>query len=118
MPPRSSASTAATSAGAASTRSSTSWIARRGSLSGRAARPWLRSWILRDPLGAPGGGIPARWIAFVVGEAREKGMSGGAEMFLSYVAQAPGADKLTPERRGDLRGRFRHKLTNMDVEAL
>jgi pimeloyl-ACP methyl ester carboxylesterase len=78
----------------------------------------LRSLVLMDTFAAPTGGIPASWIDFVVGEAREKGMTAVAELFLSYVDQAPGADKLTPERRDDLRGRIRHKLTNMDVEAL
>ncbi|HZQ83980.1 MAG TPA: alpha/beta fold hydrolase [Acidimicrobiales bacterium] len=83
------------------------------------ARPdTLRSLILMDTFAAPTGGIPATWIDFVVGQARESGMTAVAEMFLSYIDQAPNADQLTPERREELAGRLRYKLTHMDIEAL
>ena len=82
------------------------------------ARPdALRSLILMDTFAAPTGGIPATWIDYVVGLARDKGMTAVAEMFLSYIDQAPNADKLSPERRDELAARIRYKLTHMDVEA-
>lgn len=78
----------------------------------------LRSLILMDTFAAPTGGIPATWVDYVTGVARGQGMPAVAEMFLSYIDQAPNADQLTPERREDLAGRLRYKLTHMDVEAL
>ena len=78
----------------------------------------LRSVILMDTFASPTGGIPATWIDYVTGVAREKGMPAVAEMFLSYIDQAPNADQLSPERREELAGRIRYKLTHMDVEAL
>ena len=78
----------------------------------------LRSLILMDTFAEPTGGIPASWIDYLVGVAREKGMEGVAEMFLSYIDQAPNAGDLTPERREELASRIRYKLTHMDVEAL
>ena len=78
----------------------------------------VRSLILMDTFAAPTGGIPATWIDHVVGLARDKGMEAVAELFLAYVEQAPGADKLSAERREALQDRIRYKLTHMDVEAL
>ena len=78
----------------------------------------LRSLILMDTFAAPSNGIPVAWIEQVVGIGREQGMGAVAELFLAYVDNAPGADKLSPERRDELKGRIRYKLTNMDVEAL
>jgi len=78
----------------------------------------LRSLILMDTFASPTGGIPITWIEYVVGVGRDKGMEAVAEMFLSYIDQAPNAASLSAERRAELAGRIRYKLTHMDIEAL
>jgi pimeloyl-ACP methyl ester carboxylesterase len=83
------------------------------------ARPdTLRSLILMDTFAAPNGGIPTTWIDHVVGLGRDKGMDAVAEMFLSYIDQAPNAASLSAARRDELASRLRYKLTHMDLVAL
>jgi len=78
----------------------------------------LRSLILMDTFAAPTGNLSGTWIDYVLDLARKQGMAAVADLFLGYVDQAPGADKLPPERVAELRERIRYKLTHMDVEAL